>query len=185
MEKLNDYSGQFLPDLKLSDFSHDALAMLSELYCKLYIAVDGFWYLTLKERISNQEALASDILVWKKVCNYEMARITKQLNIQGNDVIALIKAFQFTPWMQQMQHKIEVEGSGRAVFTVTSCPTLTALEKEGEGRENEICGIVESKILEGYASFFSPDIKVKCLKLPPRKRKDEICCQWEFTQNIP
>ena len=185
MEKLNDYSGQFLPDLKLSDFSHDTLAKISELYCKLYIAVDGFWYLTLKERISNKEALASDILVWKKVCKYEMARITKQLNIQGNDVIALMKAFQVTPWVQQMQHKMEAESSGRAVLTVTSCPTLTALEKEGEGRENEICGIVESEIFDSYASFFSSDIKVKCLKLPPRKSKDEICCQWEFTQKIP
>jgi len=60
MEKLNDYSGQFLPDLKLSDFSHDTLARISELYCKLYIAVDGFWYLTLKERISN--SVTSSIL---------------------------------------------------------------------------------------------------------------------------
>ena len=62
MEKLDDYSGRLLPNLKLSDFSADTLAGLSELYCKLYIAVDGFWYLTIKERINNKEALASDIL---------------------------------------------------------------------------------------------------------------------------
>ena len=181
MKKLNDYSGQFFPDLKLGDFSLDTLAKLSGLYCKLYIAMDGFWYLTIKERISNKEALAFDILVWERLCKYEMAKITKQLNIMGNDVIALMKALQFVPWTQQMQYKMEAENHNRVTLTVTDCPTLDALEKEGAGREDEICNVVEAKVFEGYASFFNPDIEVRCLKSPPRKSKDEICCQWEFT----
>ena len=180
MTQLNDYSGELRPDLKFSDFSHSALADLLALYCKLYMAMDGFWYLTVKEKISNEEALACDIQTWEKACKYEMAKITKQLNIQGNDVVALMKAIQVTPWMRQTQFEIEVKDENNAVLVVTHCPTLIALEKEGEGRENEICNMVDQKLFKYYASFFNPDIEVKSLKLPPRKSKDEICCRWEF-----
>ena len=180
MRKLNDYSGEFLGDLKFSDFSSDTLAELLALYCKLYMALDGFWYLTLMERTGNKEALACDISTWERVSKYEMAKITKQLNIRGNDVMALMKAIQITPWLQQTQFKIEVKNHNKAMLTVIHCPTLDALEKEGKGRENEICNIVDRRLFKEYADFFNPDIEVKCLKLPPRKSKDEICCQWEF-----
>ena len=181
MKNLKDYNGQFMPDLRLGDFSPDTLARMAELYCKLYIALDGFWYLTVKGRVSNEEALACDIQIWEKLSKYEMFNITKQMNIQGNDVIALMKAIQLVPWLQRMQYKIELKNHNNAILTVTGCPTLNALEKEGGGREDEICNIVEPRVLKGYASYFNPDIGVKCLKSPPRKSKDEICCQWEFS----
>ena len=109
MGKLNDYSGELVPDLKLSDFSSDTLAQLLALYARLYMALDGFWYLTIKERLGNQEALACDIGTWEKLCPYEMAKLTKLLNIQGNDVTALIKAMQVTPWFWNTKYDIEVE----------------------------------------------------------------------------
>jgi len=180
LKKLSDYSGEFLPDLKLSDFSPDTLAELLKLYAKLYIALDGLWYLTVKERLGDKEALACDIQAWESTCKYEMARIKRQLKIRGNDVVALMKAFQLCPWCLVMKFNIEIKNKNNALFTVTYCPTLDALEAEGKGREDEICNIVDPRIMKAYASFFNPDIEVKCLKSPPRKSKD-ICCQWEFS----
>ena len=181
MEKLNDYSGEFLPELNFSDFSADTLAELLTLYCRLYMALDGFWYLTVKERVSNEEALACDIQTWERHARYEMAKISRQLNIQGNDVVSVMKTIQITPWLRQTQFRIEVKNQNNAILTVTHCPTLDALEKEGQGRESEICNMVDRKLFQDYASFFNPDIVLKCLKLPPRKGKDEVCCQWEFS----
>ncbi len=180
LKKLNDYSGEFLPDLKPEDFSHDTLAELLRVYSQLYIAMDGFWYLAVMERSGNEEALACDLLAWEKVCKYEMAKVTKHLNIQGNDVIALMKAMQVLPWFHKIKCEVNIKNSNNATMTVTHCPTLEALEKEGSGRESEICRTVELKIFEGYASFFNPGIETKPLKLPPRGSKDEVCCQWEF-----
>ncbi len=182
MEKLSDYSGEFIPDLKLSDFSHGTLAQLLKLYAKLYIAMDGIWYLTVKERLGDTEALACDIEVWERNCRYEMARIRRQLRIRGNDIVALMKAFQLCPWCLMMEFDIKIKSQNSAVYTVTYCPTLDALEQEGRGREEEICKLVEPRIMKAYASSFDPDIEVKCLKSPPRKSKDDICCQWEFTR---
>jgi hypothetical protein len=181
LTKLNDYSGEFLPNLKLSDFSPDTLAELLKLYARLYIAMDGIWYLTLKQRVGDEEALACDIQVWELNCKYEMARIKRQLKIRGNDIVALMKAFQLCPWCLLMKFDIEVRHKNSALYTVTYCPTLDALEQEGLGREAEICNLVEPRIMKAYASAINPDIEVKCLKSPPRKSKDEICCQWEFS----
>jgi len=184
MDKLNDYSGELLPDLKFSDFSPDTLVDLLTLYSKLYLALDGFWYLTVKEKVSNEVALACDLEVLKKVANYEMVKVTKLLNIEGSDVVAVMKAMQTTPWFRNTEHKIEIANQNTAVLTITRCATLYALEKEGEGRENEICNIVDPIVFKHYASLFNPHIEVRCLKSPPRKSKDEICCQWEFKTNV-
>jgi hypothetical protein len=182
MKKLDNYSGAFIPDLKLSDLSPDALAGLLKLYAKLYIAMDGIWYLALKERLGDKEALACDIEVWEKNCRYEVARIKRQLKIRGNDIVVLMKVFQLCPWCLQMKFNIEIRDKNSALFTTTYCPTLDALEEEGRGREGEICRVVGPKIMKAYAFALDPDIKVRCLKLPPRKSKDDICCQWEFVR---
>ena len=181
LEKLDDYSGEFVPGLKPEDFSAEALARLVRLYSKLYIGLDGLWYLTLKERRGNDEALACDIQAWEKITRYEMKNITKELDIQGNDVVAFMKAMQLSPWSQRMEHNIKFQGRNKALFTVTYCPTLDALEKEGKGREYQICNIVDTKWMQDTADFFNPDIKVTPIKIPPRKNKEGICCQWEIS----
>lgn len=180
MTKLSDYSGEPIPDLELTHFSYDTLVELLKLYSRFYMALDGFWYLTIKERLSNEEALACDINVWDKMGRYELARITKLLNIQGNDVAAFIKGMQISPWFRVIESTFELSDHNNATLTITNCPTLNALEKEGEGRENQICNIVEPRVFKEYASFFNPDIEVKCLESPPRKSKEGICCQWQF-----
>lgn len=181
MRKLNDYSGQFLPELKLSHFSSDTLVELLGLYTKLFIVLDAFWYLTVKEMVGNEKALACDIRTLKRLWQYEIPKITQTLNIQGNDVIALMKAIQISHRLQHTRYKIETKNHNSATLTVTYCPTLEGLEKEGAGREQQICNIVEPEVFSDLASFFNPDIKVKCLKSPPRKSQDEICCRWQFT----
>ncbi|MBN1862247.1 MAG: hypothetical protein JW790_01200 [Dehalococcoidales bacterium] len=183
MPRLHDYSGEFRPELRLSDFSPATLARLARLYQKLYVALDGFWYLTVKERLGNKEALACDIQAWERVCRYEMSKIRGGLKIEGDDVAALMKALQFCPWFQLMECRMEVRDGSYGRFTVSYCPTLAALEKEGEGRESEICTLVEPRILKAYAACFNPEIEVGCLKAPPRVAQDDICCQWEFRLN--
>lgn len=181
MKKLNDYSGDLVPNLKLSDFSSETLAETLKSYGRIYMALDGFWYLSVREHISNEAALAADIQAWEKICKYEMAVITKQLNIHGNDVIALMKAVQMTPWIRNMEFNIGIKNDNHGILTITRCPVLEALEKEGEGREIGSCHIVGTKVCESYASFFNPNITVTALKLPPRNSKDEVACQWEFS----
>jgi hypothetical protein len=181
LNKLSDYSGEFLPNLKPNDFSHNTLVELLKLYSQLYRVLDGLWYRTVQERLGDKEALACDLQVWESNCKHEMARIKRQLKIRGNDVTALMKAIQLCPFAVVSKLNIEIKDKNRAIFTVTYCPTLDALEAEGKGKEAEVCDAIGPKTRKAYASFINPDIEVKCLKSPPRKSKDDICCQWEFS----
>ena len=177
---LRDYSGEFAPDLKLECFSRTTLIDLLKLYSRFYLAMDGFWYLSIKEKFGNAEALDRDLWVWKRGGKYEIERIVKLLKISGTDVLTFMKALQFLPWILQMAKEVDVKNKNHAILTITYCPILLALEKEGEGREEDICKIADRECFEQYAHFFDPNIEVTPLKLPPRQSKEEICCQWEF-----
>ena len=91
---------------------------------------------------------------------------------------AVMKYFQVYPWVWIRDHIIDIKSNNHAIFTLPTCVTLFALEKEG--REVQQCHVVCTKILSYYASLFNSDIKVTPLKLPPRDSNDDICCQWEF-----
>ena len=182
--KLGDYSGDFRPNIRLEDFSKDALIRLIQLYSRLYFALDGFWYLSVKERFSDEDAVACDLWTWERQRTYELDRLTKAMKVQGNDVVTLIKAFQLDPWMWSANYRVEVKNRNHAVLTFVDCPTLVGLEREGERREEVICKVVEQKVFEEWAHYFNPSIQVRGLKLPPRKSKDEIACQWEFKLEV-
>ncbi len=98
MNQLNDYSGKFIPNVKLEDFSKETLVELLKVYSKLYLSVDGFWYLSVKEKVNNDTALDCDLWVWERQIKSELKRIGKALNIKGDDVEAFLKIFQMTPW---------------------------------------------------------------------------------------
>ena len=180
MRKFRDYSGQLDPNIKLEDFSKEALVKLIKMYGKLYLAVDGFWYLSVKEKFNNDTALACDFWVWRKQCKNEIERITKLLHIRGKDVTSFFKAFQFSPWIWNMEYKMEVKNSTFGLLTVNQCSTLEALEKEGEGREKTFCKDVEPIMFKMYVDCFNPHIEVNCLSVPPRRNKGEMACQWQF-----
>jgi hypothetical protein len=180
MRKLNDYSGSLKPDISLEDFSRDALLSLVRLYCRLFLAVDGFWYLSVKERFTNEDALACDMCTWERMSRYELDRITKAMKVQGKDVVSLIKTFQLEPWMWNAKYTVEVKNQNHVILTFVDCPVLVSLEKEGQGREETICKVVEPKVFRDYADYFNPSIQIKALKLPPRQSKEEVACVWEF-----
>jgi hypothetical protein len=180
LRRLEDYNGPLNPDIKLEDFSKDVLLKLLKTYGRLYLAIDGFWYLSVKEKVNNDMALACDLWVWERQCKNEIQRITKLLNIHGKDVISIFKFFQLSPWTWNLQYEMEIRNKNLGILTVVRCPTLEAMEKEGEEREKTFCKDVESTIFKMYVDYFNPQIGVQYLKLPPRKNKDEIACQWEF-----
>jgi hypothetical protein len=177
---LTDYSGEFLPDLDLKDFSHETLVQLLAAYAKLHMGMDGFWYMSVMERHGNEEALACDMRAWDMMIRYEVKKLTETLNIRGNDPIALMKMMQVSPLFQHMKFTADIENKNKVVMTVTYCLTLDALEKEGKGRQQTTCGIVEPKLMQLYASLFNPKMCAKNLTPLPRQNKDFVCCKWLF-----
>lgn len=180
MDELNDYSGAFNPQVKFEDFSKDTLVELLKLYSKLFVAVDGFWYLSVMQKVNEEMATDCDLWVWEKQGKYEIQRINQLLNIQGNHIPAFFKYLQLSPFYQNLGYEMDVLTDDLGVVTITHCQTLESLEKEGKHREDRFCDFVERRIFTSLAQRANADIKVTALKLPPRKSEDDVCCQWEF-----
>ncbi len=181
MSQQQDYSGEFRPDFRFSDCSPEFLGGLLSLYGRSYIAIDGFWYTGVKEHVSNETALKVDLWVWDKISRYELKRFAAFAGIKGDGIDAVFKFLQLVPWMNVTEFRLELQSPKRGLMTVTKCSILEALEREGQGREKDICSLVDSAVLRKYATHFNPAMRVEPLFLPPREKKDGLCCQWEFT----
>ncbi|NQT71216.1 MAG: hypothetical protein HQ553_00430 [Chloroflexi bacterium] len=180
MVELIDYSGEFDPEFSHDKFAKETLLKLLETYSEYIRKIDAFWYLTVMEKWGNDEAVECDIKVWEKAKLFELQAISSTLNIKGNDVAAFAKYMQACPWIAITEYTLEVINNNRAILTHITCPTLLALEKEGQGREERQCREIDSRFMHMMAHFFNPQIKVTPLKVPPRTDYSDICCQWEF-----
>lgn len=180
MNELGDYSGEFDPDVTYADFSKDLLLKALKTYAGYIRKLDGIWYLTVKEQAGDDMAFACDRMVWDRMEVHDVEVTRKLFKIESNDVTAVIKALQMSPWTWNLEHRFELKNANHGVWTVTRCPTLLALENEGEGRERRICCQIETELISLRAHTINPRIRVTPLKLPPRTKQDEVHCQWEF-----
>jgi hypothetical protein len=76
MPELDDYSGQFNPDMKLTDFSKEALARLLLAASKMYLGADGMWTTVIRNRFGDDVALECSKEVWATNWKQEVRRPT-------------------------------------------------------------------------------------------------------------
>ena len=183
MEELQDYSGEFRPDLKLHDLSKDALVRLFQATAKLYVGLDGVWYSHLRELFGQERAMELDWENWRRATHLEVGRCREAMNIWGDDVASFCKFLQIDPGAGGVvwtDCDWDLKNKNHAVLTIRICRSLEYFERHQDTAALENgCGMEEWG-LQGAANIFNPKIKVKALKLPPRKSKDEVACLWEF-----
>jgi hypothetical protein len=184
MPDLEDYSGPFNPNLKLTDFSKEALLRLLVAAGKMYLGADGMWTTVIRRRYGDDVALSCSKEVWNTIGQQELRRPTEAMNIGVGDIASLFKFFQVDPGFAVMfDIDFDLSDDGRyGLMTVKRCPSLEYFERHGdEWLMNLACKELDVPMLPETARHFNPEIKTRPLRLPPRKSKDEIACQWEFT----
>jgi len=183
MKDLDDYSGEFDPDLRLQDFSKDALIRLWEAGGRLYVGIIGFWYRLVRERFGEEAAIDFQNSIWRGGGGneLELRRVRDAMNIHGDTVADLFKHFQVDPGAAGfIDFEYDLKDENHGILTATRCWALDYFERSGETSYGEdICQLDVWGFAEA-AQIFNPMIKTTCLKLPPRKSKDDIACQWEF-----
>jgi hypothetical protein len=184
VSELKDYSGSYIPDVEYDLFSREMLIKLIVELNRAVIMMDGFWQTRIAKMYGNEQGDALGTEVWsKEYPRHIIPRIMKVLNIQGNDVETLMKYWQLDPSMGKgvLKWEIELISKNHAVWTVTHCPALLYMEKEGKGREALACTKLEPAAIQAYADVVNPKIRIRPLLIPPRKDKDVTPhCQWEF-----
>jgi len=181
MARLIDYSGKFDHKWSHDKLKRETLLKLLKSYSEYLLRVDGYWYLAVMNKWGNDEAFDCDVKVWQENLQlYDLKLVTRTLNIQGDDVVTMLKYTQASPWSWIYEQDIDIKNNDHAIVTTTTCPTLINIEKEGTGREKLICQDLDTKLFNMIAHYFNSNIKVTALKVPPRTDYSDCCCQWEF-----
>ena len=184
MEELKDYSGEFKPNLKMEDFSKEALIRLWQAGGKMYVGVDGLWHDMVKERYGDEVALELSTAIWLKRggSQMEVRRVRQAMNILGDDVASYLKFLQVDPgFAGVMDIECELKDKNRGVVTVKRCRPLEWCERQGDTElQKHLCEVLDQEGFQLGVEQFDPKMKAVPVKLPPRKSRDEIACQWEF-----
>jgi hypothetical protein len=187
MEELQDYSGPYRPDIKLEDFSKEALVRLIWAYRRIFVGIQGMYLTVNRKRTDLEEAwdIASEAYeeVVKKFYNQQLK---EAMNIQTDDVHALLKIFQLAPdglGEGFYECDYDVKSENEAVLTFKRCPTLFHFESQDSQADiQHLCGPggCEDRAFVAICKTLNPRLKSTALQLPPRKSKDDICCRWQF-----
>lgn len=189
MADLQDYSGTFIPNIRLQDFSKDALVRLLVATCHDYIGIDNLWLNTIRKRFGDEIALDCSKEVWETGWLREVQRTCRAMNISGNDIATLFKYFQVDPGCGVMfDITCELPSPDLGYFTVKRCWVLDKMEQlprpEMMKAIKLACQELDVPLFQKTASYFNPGIKMKPVKLPPRQRNEEIACRWEVKMEV-
>jgi len=191
-EELADYNVPYKPDLEFEDFSKDALVRLIKAYRTIFVGLMGMWNTTNRKRMDVEEAFALDAEVYERVLRkFYMPLLREAMNIQGDDVLALLKIFQVAPdgaGGKFYEFDYDIKDRNHAVLTFTRCPSLFYFEAKGTEKDIQcLCGPggVEDRAFTAFCKLTNPKMQCQALQVPPRKSKDGICCKWEFKVDRP
>ncbi len=185
MGELNDYSDEFKPDLKMENFSKEALIRLWHAAGRMYTSQAQVWHDVVEEKLDKEIVKEIEAEVWRREDEKEINIIRHVMNIWGDDVASVFKHLQVDPgaggiWTED-GYELELKDKNTGVLTIKNCTALNYLEKTGQKEYQKfVCEVLDGEGFEITARVFHPKMTAKPLKLPPRKGKDEIACQWEF-----
>jgi len=184
MSDLPDYSGEFRANATLEDFSKEAILRLWRLGSLTYMMLGGLWFDVVKDKVGVEKALEWEKEVWLKRggCENDIRVSMDALNISGSDVATLLKAFQFAPgeagWIDI---ECDLKNENHGILTATRCPALEIFEATGDTvRQKHACVDICVPGMALTGEYINPKMKCRALKLPPRKDKNDVACQWEF-----
>ena len=193
MAEAKDYSGEFNPNLRLTDFSKEALIKLLISTSKAYLGVDGLWTTMMRGKVGDRAAFDLDKEMWfSKGLEHDIKRTVEPMNIEGHDIATLFKYWQVCPSFAvaytgpppdfRPNVHFELKNRNHGIMTVERCFSLEYFERHQDGPLQKLaCEEIDLPAWEWLAHRFNPNIKVRPLKMPPRKGEDAIACQWELT----
>jgi hypothetical protein len=190
MKEMDDYSGEFKPDLKLTDFSKGGLIKLVEIGGAIYGGVNRNWYAAVAKRYGEQVADEMHHEVWfaDGGCgDLENETISGLMGFSHlDDETAPMRIFQCLPAMAtRMNLVFEQQGDHEWILSAPQCVVPETGEKEGpevmKFMCEKICYHLEVFGFRWGAAGWNPNIRIDPIKLPPRADKSEPHCAWRIT----
>jgi hypothetical protein len=188
--ELDDYSGPFEPDLRLSDFSKEGLMKLVEVGGSIYGDVNRKWYMAAIAAFGQEVADEMHHQVWFApggTGDHENTTISQLMGFADEDEVTTpLKVWQCLPAMStRMTLTFEEVGENEWEMYTPQCGVPEQGEAGGPAvmdyMVNKICAHLELFGFRHGAARWNPRIRIDPLKLPPRASADEPHCRWRIT----
>jgi hypothetical protein len=197
---LVDYSGPLHPRLDIANFCKDTVARMLVQSSRLYRLIDGHWRSVVQEQYGDEAAWERQEKVWDVAVGFNSRNLGRALNVDGSPVERCLKLLQINPAFGLLYNcTYEMNDQNTGVVTNYRCTTRDYFERTGgQVHLDCICGDMEERLLQGFATCVDPGLRVKPLKVPGRDRRTarrpsigiadpiptdsdlEPVCQWEF-----
>ena len=179
-KELNDYSGPYDPNLTFNDLSKEFILKLMQVWQYAWLHMTEAWYDAVKERVDKETADICETAAWCRIGERVNPRFAKVANIELKTVLDSFKCLQLpldNTTGGLFPAEVEIINPNHIVWTIPRCRSLEFFEAKAPERIQYVCYENEKRVIERY--LINPKIRVKALKLPPRKGPDEIACKWE------
>jgi len=183
MVDLEDYSGKFNPDFKLTDLSKEALAKQVVEMGKFYLLIAGQWYNLLRDKLGQEMVDELHWQFWEEIGEkWECYEPRLAVQNWSRDVAGVLKQVQCDGGLLVGEVKGELVNNdpNHGILTIVRCLALEYFERHADVKLLESTCAIDCFSFPRYVKRFHPDLTVRCLKIPPRKSKDEVACQWEI-----
>lgn len=163
----------------LEGLTKEQLMELIEIYSKNWLAMDGLWFQAFEGKYGMDEAMETDIDVWRKFTVIEAKKIKKFLGLGEHPGLeGLAKALSLRLYANVNKDEITIEGN-TLTYRMLECRVQHA--RSSKGMEFHPCksvGIVE---YQGFAKTIDDRIECQCISCFPEVTDQTCHCSWKFT----
>lgn len=163
----------------LQELSKEQLVNLLEIYAKNWLALDGFWFLSLEEKLGMDKAMEHDVAAWRQFTVTEANRLKEFLGLSERPGLeGLAQALHLRLYGRVNKHSCEICGN-KLIFRNIECRVQTARARKG--MEFHPCKEVAMHEYSGFGTAIDDRITCRCLSCYPDCTEDATGCAWEYT----
>lgn len=181
---LEDYSGPFRPDLRMTNFSREQLARMFLMCHKHDLGMMIGYQEWAMLAYGWKEMVVMPVEVWANYLfsdAYEVA--TRFMNITEQSIASYLKALQvdITAQPPNFDNSFEMPSPDRGIYTFNVCFGETNLRNQGAPPDKvlEFCEM-DPPAIRKCAKLYHPDIRVKIMALPPVLHPYQVACKWDM-----
>lgn len=170
MPLLDDYSGPFDPDRKLSDFSREFLVRLGQEYLLIGHLFDRVSQPLVAMSHGAKGYLDSGIQEWMGASPIYAKRMQRLMNFEGSSVETIFKGIQLEVGAPQqfMDFQFRLDSPEYGEFWLPHCGALMDVEPHGEVGVKLMCHDIEDPTFDATAAATHPNMVMRPIHRPPR-----------------
>lgn len=183
--ELNDYSGDFRPDLSFDDFSREFVLELIKSWQWSWMHLDHAFFEQFILRNDLTSAFDMDMAGWLRVATRINPVFAEIAGIPMTNVVDCHKALQLpldNTMGEMWDTKIRFVDEFESVHDVPQCPALSWIEDHAPERITGLCQL-DRQVIERYK--INMDVELTPVRLPPRESKDHSPCAWQLKLDVP